>query len=604
MRVFLQDDIDFTILRENTLKHDHPRRAREGSFVYTKTMFFNELMADGGSILEEAENVFDLAEEFENELEPEEEAIQRQQAAAARAEQAEREVEQARIQRETENQDEREPEDESSISTKSSDEFHGSQPTGGIVYETPGLGRQRRSQDQELYDRARRQSDMFLGTGSRAPATQNTTPESADFHTAGQAPKVPQTGTQIPASTYTKTKHQVGYLDQHGNFTPITSRKVPGNGAGGRGSGGGGGDGGGGGGGGGGGSTPRVATGGGGGGPGPRIINWYPMRFKPLTTAPSPKRWDKTKRHQLDPDQKSTFIKEATGYALSKSNKLSVMNLKADSEGKLQEVHHLQSQLKLLKTHLISYDMVDVFTIVFPQLVIKRPDLSTVTYDLFLHYGKLTADIVANSNAWYNLWVDATYISENMAYSLEFLKNNTSDSLYIKCLETYDHYHPCQRGGPLMLYLILKRIQDTSESALLHLKAKLAGLKINKITGEDVETAVSFIRSTYDALESASTVEHNYVPDDLAQTVLKVFQTSSVPSFNKVFKDDEDQVLKIADKTGRRPEWPAINETLNLATNTYSRLVTQDQWCLPCSTTKDIASPRSAPRFGKIMPEL
>ena len=72
-----------------------------------------------------------------------------------------------------------------------------------------------------------------------------------------------------------------------------------------------------------------------------------------------------------------------------------------------------------------------------------------------------------------------------MKYSVDFLKNNTSDKLYLKCLETYDHFHPSQRGGPLMLYLILKKIQDNSESSLENLKDKVSGFKLSSLPGED-----------------------------------------------------------------------------------------------------------------------
>ena len=110
--------------------------------------------------------------------------------------------------------------------------------------------------------------------------------------------------------------------------------------------------------------------------------NSFSIRAQPKVVQEAPKRWDETKRHELDPDQKSAFIKEATGYALSKSNKLSLVNFKQDSEGKLEEVHQLQTQLKLLKTHLESHDIIDVFTITLPKDVLNSPELYTPTYDL------------------------------------------------------------------------------------------------------------------------------------------------------------------------------------------------------------------------------
>ena len=131
------------------------------------------------------------------------------------------------------------------------------------------------------------------------------------------------------------------------------------------------------------------------------------------------------------------------------------------------------------------------------------------------------------------------------------------------------------------MYLILKKIHDTSESSLETLKTRVSGLKISSLQGEDVETAVSFVRSVHDALLAASTAYHNYIPDDFPRTVLKVFQTSSVPVFNKQFEDEETEIIRISDKTGLHPVWPDVDATLNLAANTYTRLKTNEEWNLP-----------------------
>ena len=314
---------------------------------------------------------------------------------------------------------------------------------------------------------------------------------------------------------------------------------------------------------------PKVATVGG---------EPLPLRTQPFLTHGHAKVWDKGQRAKLKPDVLQTFIKSATGYALSKHNKLSMQSLRPDDDGKLEEIHNLQVQLRALRDHLYTHDMLNVFTIVLPVDVHSSPTLREGEYDLFTHYAKFNADIVANSNAWYNQWVQASYISENMTYSLQFLQNNTSESLWNKCLESYEDYSPAQRGGPLMLFLVLKKIQDNSESAIEALKTRVTKLKIRDIPGENVDTAVSLIKSTYSTLQSASTAERNYVPDDFPQTVLRVLQTTSVKEFNEAFSTVESRVRHAADMDGVPPEWPAVHRTLNLATNTYGRLLAEDNW--------------------------
>ena len=90
-----------------------------------------------------------------------------------------------------------------------------------------------------------------------------------------------------------------------------------------------------------------------------------------------------------------------------------------------------------------------------------------------------------------------------------------------------------------MLFLILKKIQDNSESAIKALKTRVTKLKIRDIPGENVDTAVSLIKSQNSTLQSASTAERNYVPDHFPQTVLRVLQTTSVKEFNEAFSTVE-----------------------------------------------------------------
>ena len=76
------------------------------------------------------------------------------------------------------------------------------------------------------------------------------------------------------------------------------------------------------------------------------------------------------------------------------------------------------------------------------------------------------------------------------------LQNNVDERLWLKALEECEEFSPLQQGGPLMLQLILKRIQNSSESSCEHIKTQLMHLNISKIPGENVETAVSIIKSS------------------------------------------------------------------------------------------------------------
>lgn len=132
-----------------------------------------------------------------------------------------------------------------------------------------------------------------------------------------------------------------------------------------------------------------------------------------------------------------------------------------------------------------------------------------------------------------------------------------------------------------MFYFALRRIQNGSESAIENLKTRLKKMKISKIPGENVEEAISFIKSAYQVLVSASSETRNYIPDDLPKTILKIFQTTSVKAFNDDFKLEYQMAQTEADKVNGVPEYPSIAELMTMAGNKYRRLVADDHWHVP-----------------------
>ena len=282
--------------------------------------------------------------------------------------------------------------------------------------------------------------------------------------------------------------------------------------------------------------------------------------------------WDKEARSELPGDIKQAFTKAATGYVLSKHSKLQVQSLKIDDEGALAHVLSLKNQLASLRDHCVAYDIVDVFTIVLPvDSFVNSPRVGRSLL-LFDAHPRLTPDVVANSCYWYNRYVAQEYVRENMTLTFKLLQNNTDEELWTKTLEEYNRYTPIQRGGPLMLILLLKRIRNSSETAITHLLDQLKKLKISELPGENVDRAVSMVTSTYELLVQASTSQRNYLPDDFPQTVLKIYQTSSVDEFNSQFAQIEKEALRDADLTGSIPEYPPVDEINNLASNSYARL--------------------------------
>ena len=288
--------------------------------------------------------------------------------------------------------------------------------------------------------------------------------------------------------------------------------------------------------------------------------------------------WDKERREDLPAEARLQHDRAATSAILSKVSRFGVPVFAKDGDGALETVEKLHTQLKMLGFHMMQFDMYDVIHIVIPVDVHRTMNLEKGCYNLMVDYPKLHPDIVANSNAWWNTWVRNSYVRENMVLLFLLLQNNTEPDLWAKCMELYEDYAPVQQGGPLMLCLILRRIQDQSEQALVTLVTRVSRIRISKTTGEDIESVIRLIKSTYRVLRNASTSARSYVPIDFSKTVLKVFQTSSVDEFNDAFLTVMRDCQTQADLKGISPTWPDLSTILTLANNTHQRMKHSGLW--------------------------
>ena len=319
-------------------------------------------------------------------------------------------------------------------------------------------------------------------------------------------------------------------------------------------------------------------------------LGGQPLKIRSTPTEETsfyvPRRYDIKVRKTLVkcPEQYDIFWKSAVSNFLPKSNKFQVMSLKHDDDKLLYEVKNLQTQLQSLQDHLYAHDMAQVFTVVVPEDFHGSPTIEDVSFNVLQDYASLHETQVAMSNAWYNTWVVSDEVRKNLPLSFDTLKANTEAKLFAKSKEQHDEFAPIQRGGPLLLLIILKKIIDVSESSVRYLQNRLKTIDLKKIPGENVDDVVSLIKSTVFALQQCSTDVRNYIPDDCEEIVLKIFQTSSLDEFNAVFRFEERQARQQADKYGGAAKWPSVSTTCALATNTYCRMNgpgASNQWVAP-----------------------
>jgi hypothetical protein len=94
---------------------------------------------------------------------------------------------------------------------------------------------------------------------------------------------------------------------------------------------------------------------------------------------------------------------------------------------------------------------------------------------------------------------------------------------------------------------------------------------ISDLEGENVDTAVGLINAAYLIFISSSTAPQSRVPPEWSKTLIRVFQTTTVPEFNQIFKDEEKDAQQDADKNGGQPKWPT-HEQLSNARNARERI--------------------------------
>jgi hypothetical protein len=250
------------------------------------------------------------------------------------------------------------------------------------------------------------------------------------------------------------------------------------------------------------------------------------------------------KRHDL-------FEKFTKGGQLNHGEKFHLLDTSAKELENLEENYHLHSILQGMKTTFEKYDMLDVFTIIYPKKnqngrvtpeLHLLPNSMPKTSDLFISYSNITLQEVAESTAWYRQFVrGAEFINDNLSLSYDFLRNNSDPILWDKIQEELSKFDPnIEVGGPLAFKCMMNLLQNNSRLVVSQLQSQLKGLRIDDYPGEDVSTLVGHLRAILSRLRALEFKDESgrilieTVPHDLSKTLLELFQTSSTEKFNEI----------------------------------------------------------------------
>ncbi|KAG7357976.1 hypothetical protein IV203_014563 [Nitzschia inconspicua] len=154
--------------------------------------------------------------------------------------------------------------------------------------------------------------------------------------------------------------------------------------------------------------------------------------------------------------------------------------------------------------------------------------------------------------------------------------------LYEKVNEEYQRLLPSQKGGPVLLFMMIRRLLSNNDTLVHALTSKIQGLKLSTYPGEDVDKAVTHLRTLVRCLKklkrrNADGHEIDLVPFDLTKQLYGILQTSSCDDFNSMirtaFLNDQHAVL-----TRGISHWSDPEEVLSMAQTLYHQLCTDGKW--------------------------
>jgi hypothetical protein len=278
----------------------------------------------------------------------------------------------------------------------------------------------------------------------------------------------------------------------------------------------------------------------------------------------------KDDRAKLTADDRASLFEKAVKLS---HKKYEPMPLSLEDADKLDDAYNLDVLIKYTKRSHYTYDMHDVFLVVYPKDGTEA-NMVDYTKDLYTQYADISIEDVARSNEWYRTWMNEAWFVQNLQLTHSFFQNNVSDELWMKVSETYESFNAGEKGGPLFFILMMNHLLSDTEEAASALVAKVKTFEIRKITGEDIYKVVSLLRGAINRL----TYIHK-LPEDIIKILLQVFQTTSVDDFNATFhllakQRKQHAVLR---RTGAPPDFlPA--DIFTLAESEYRDMQTLNTW--------------------------
>ena len=226
-----------------------------------------------------------------------------------------------------------------------------------------------------------------------------------------------------------------------------------------------------------------------------------------------------------------------------------------------------------------------------------KPNGKTKRIYLFTYFQQFTVNDVAVSCKYYANYVtfplrdgvsEGNFTNE-LKWSYAYFRNNVEPRIYEVVQADYATFDSLEQGGPLFLKLLLDHLvvsNDANKAALVDTVFNY-NIKTNSKT-EDIPQVCRTLSAITDTIIAIRDHKDNTLPDDYIQNLAKIFQTTSVESFNRAFDNLEDDVTY--SHRFRRVTTPTALHHHQLASSSLATHITMDNTPAYCTIVFALAN--------------
>lgn len=300
-------------------------------------------------------------------------------------------------------------------------------------------------------------------------------------------------------------------------------------------------------------------------------------------------------RTKLDENERVKLFSIATKRSTQGVYKTLPVEIRNPSQ--LTEFQQLDSLIKNTKEHCNIYDFSDVFNIFYPDPIANDGSLTidpstgtSVSRNLFTEYSSVSVLDVAKSIRWLHEYTDDStdQFHTNLQWSYHYLKNNIENSLMDRLQSKYDSFAPIEQGGPLLYVILLQDLLFAAEKSVKGLHDQLKSYRVDKVAGENVKTVSQIVISVTRRIHHS---RGGTLPTGYIDTVISIYQTSSVTAFNSQFQQiataraSEEANRRISEQTGKSAPVATYSNTFqsiqfltNMADQFYDQYTQEGHW--------------------------